>query len=152
MYAIKLQYRSNPVSAMKACYSAADFVILISVSCARVCGKRLVFKSNPVSASSASAWFSRVGKEKYVYPKYVCLLAGRESDRRQRTGLCRVLPKCTGFGCGFCFARSGVSEQKRGPPRWGTRRDGGVLCPAPRRWHLRAHRNIYRDARLGSFG
>lgn len=129
MYAIKLQYRSNPVSAMKACYSAADFVTLISVSCARLCGKRLVFKSNPVSASSASAWFSRVGKEKYVYPKYVCLLAGRESDRKQRTGLCGVLPKCTGFGCGFALLEVGF-RSRNGVLRGGERGAMGV-CSAP---------------------
>lgn len=95
--------------------------------------------------------FLELGR-KSMFTLNTSLLAGRESDRKQRTGLCRVLPKRTGFGPGFCFARSGVSEQKLRPLRWATRSDGGVLCPAPRRWHLRAHRNIYKDARLGSFG
>lgn len=113
---------------MKAYYSAAGAVIPISVSYARVCGKR--FFSNPI-------WFllallqpdvKELGrKSMFILNTY--LLAGRERDWMQRTVLSRSLAKCTGLGCGFCSARRGGSEQKLGPLRWETRSDGGVLCP-----------------------
>ena len=111
---------------MKAYYSAADFVIPISVSYARVCGKR--FFSNRIwflLAVLQPGFIELERKSTFILNTY--LLAGRESDRMQ---ICSadLLQNARGSAVGFAWLEVGVQSRNWVP--WDGNGEAMRVCSA----------------------